>query len=782
MGSETRARLALAALLFATLVSFSQLFAGDAYFGPALLAAILATLITVGARRLGAGTALTLAVGTAALFWYLAIVFEARHLFYGLPTARAARGLLEWVQRARESSLVDFAPVPVRPGYVVLVVSGMWVAATLAELATFRWRRPLLASAGPALLFSIVLVMGNRSGATLLVLLFLTTLLVFWGFESTHRLRSWGRWVTPWGHDTSGPESLTGALARKMGASCLAAAVIAPLLLPALDEGLLAWRSGIGIGSGLGGSGRVNLLVSLAPTLVNQNDQELFRVVSDRPAYWRLTSLADFDGQDWAPDDDNFQPVPVGVIPSYEDPVPGAVTVTQRFHVTGLKQELVPAASRPTFIEFDPGEERESEDIIVDPDTAELRVSGGLTDGLDYEVQSEVPDVTYRQLRRATIGDPGPIFKELPQNISDEVFELGDRWTEGKVTPFEQLVAIQDRLRAFDYSLDVKAEDSSDYLTQFLTETKAGYCQQFATAFAMLARVQGFPARVSVGFLPGSPAGDGSTLVVTGNHAHAWPEVYFEEFGWVRFEPTPRSEATEPGYTVAGFGSFGEGGGGGTGAGGNAAGRGPATRGIGNNASVRDGSSLFTGATGSVPAAPPPTEELAWDEGFDRLARVAVVLIVLFLLLVPLLKEWRTRRRYSGAQGSSEQAQAAFVQFLSDAAELAAPRRRSESATVYVRRLVAANRVPRRVSLGLAQLYDAAEYGPGAVSERDAVEARRLAGELRRALWSSASWWERAVRLFGPASLLPARDPRRPLWKRARAAFATVVPGVTRTG
>jgi len=66
----------------------------------------------------------------------------------------------------------------------------------------------------------------------------------------------------------------------------------------------------------------------------------------------------------------------------------------------------------------------------------------------------------------------------------------------------------------------------------------------------LMARVEGIPARVDVGFTPGAPVGNTSTYVVTTADAHAWPELYFPDAGWLRFEPTPRSDGqtTTPGY------------------------------------------------------------------------------------------------------------------------------------------------------------------------------------------------------------------------------------------
>jgi hypothetical protein len=68
---------------------------------------------------------------------------------------------------------------------------------------------------------------------------------------------------------------------------------------------------------------------------------------------------------------------------------------------------------------------------------------------------------------------------------------------------------------------------------------------QFATSMAMMARSLGIPARLGVGFLPGTSQGDG-TYTVTARQAHAWPELYFEGSGWVRFEPTPAVQTGAP--------------------------------------------------------------------------------------------------------------------------------------------------------------------------------------------------------------------------------------------
>jgi hypothetical protein len=81
-------------------------------------------------------------------------------------------------------------------------------------------------------------------------------------------------------------------------------------------------------------------------------------------------------------------------------------------------------------------------------------------------------------------------------------------------------------------------------LEGFLLTDHTGYCEQFASAMAMMARVAGIPSRVSIGFLPGKRVGDLWNVSI--RDMHAWPELYFATYGWVRFEPTPPSVTGVP--------------------------------------------------------------------------------------------------------------------------------------------------------------------------------------------------------------------------------------------
>lgn len=116
-------------------------------------------------------------------------------------------------------------------------------------------------------------------------------------------------------------------------------------------------------------------------------------------------------------------------------------------------------------------------------------------------------------------------------------------------------MAIQAHLRSSEYTYSEDLVDetaagqrSEEPLVRFL-DTKRGYCVQFSTAMIMLAREAGIPARMAVGFLPGQV--DGDERVVRADDAHAWPELYFPQLGWMRFEPTPGVRSgIAPAYTT----------------------------------------------------------------------------------------------------------------------------------------------------------------------------------------------------------------------------------------
>jgi transglutaminase-like putative cysteine protease len=177
-----------------------------------------------------------------------------------------------------------------------------------------------------------------------------------------------------------------------------------------------------------------------------------------------------------------------------------------------------------------------------------------------YAVTAARVEPTPEQLR---VG--GPLLGDdiaalaIPPEVSPYVRQLTESIVAGRQTGYDRVVALQafftDPVSGFTYSEDstVPGTNSPDALENFLrpeNDGRRGFCEQYASAMAAMVRLIGLPARVAVGFTPGQQRGDGSYVVTTAD-AHAWPEVWFNGAGWVRFEPTPRGAIVDvPSYAV----------------------------------------------------------------------------------------------------------------------------------------------------------------------------------------------------------------------------------------
>lgn len=189
-----------------------------------------------------------------------------------------------------------------------------------------------------------------------------------------------------------------------------------------------------------------------------------------------------------------------------------------------------------------------------DRDTMSIVATGNSrteqTAGLEYEVVSTVPDPSREDLDAASAGarPPGEEALTVPDGLDAGVATLTDSVTAGATTDGQKAQAIQSFLRseAFTYSLDAPTTAGLDDISDFLLAKRAGYCIHFAAGMITMARLEGIPARMAIGFTPGERAGD--EWVVTTHNMHSWPELYFEDLGWVAFEPT-KSVVGPPEYT-----------------------------------------------------------------------------------------------------------------------------------------------------------------------------------------------------------------------------------------
>jgi len=167
---------------------------------------------------------------------------------------------------------------------------------------------------------------------------------------------------------------------------------------------------------------------------------------------------------------------------------------------------------------------------------------GSVTSATTYHVRSIVPDPTEVQLRTSSPEYPQLIrqkYLALPDSLPQRVRQLAAELTADQTSAYDKARALEAYLRTYPYTLDVPAppadQDIADY---FLFELKKGYCDYYATTMVVMARSIGLPARLVAGFASGTYIPTTAIYFVRGADAHAWAEVYFDEIGWVEFEPT----------------------------------------------------------------------------------------------------------------------------------------------------------------------------------------------------------------------------------------------------
>lgn len=162
------------------------------------------------------------------------------------------------------------------------------------------------------------------------------------------------------------------------------------------------------------------------------------------------------------------------------------------------------------------------------------------------------PDCTYenyQEYRREIYRHTGSIA-----NISDRTAGLLSKLRQNTSSRYDTMKALESYLRGLEYSTDCGAlpdsvTDAGSFLDYFLFTAKKGYCMHFATAFVLLGNAMDIPCRYVRGYRVHQD-GQG-TFNVKQNCAHAWAEVYFDNVGWVAFDPTP-GDSDQDGWEVRG--------------------------------------------------------------------------------------------------------------------------------------------------------------------------------------------------------------------------------------
>jgi len=261
--------------------------------------------------------------------------------------------------------------------------------------------------------------------------------------------------------------------------------------------------------------------------------------------YLRMTSLPGFDASGF-----HLNAIDLfgGNLPSPPGVSSGRARFTISVTVEEFNSEWLPLPYAPATFDA-------AGDWRHDPLSLSVLASGArqkqATNSLRYDATVIDVNPTAEELVKAAAGTPTDVSAtgQVPADLPERIKDLAEQITRDGTTAGRKALLLQDWLRSslFTYSVDPAPGSGYDALTRFLFEERTGYCEQFATSMAVLARAIGIPARVAVGFLPGSRVGD--VWEVSTRDMHAWPELYLAGLGWVGFEPTP-GVAVPPSYTT----------------------------------------------------------------------------------------------------------------------------------------------------------------------------------------------------------------------------------------
>lgn len=281
-------------------------------------------------------------------------------------------------------------------------------------------------------------------------------------------------------------------------------------------------------------------------------DQIVLRVSTPIATYWRGMAYDTFDGATWS----MRNPKPVRARLSREGalidlyPVPGLDDedvqwrfreLTQVFYVESEGSNLVVSAPVPYRIYFP------SPNLQLDEYGA-VRSPVGIEKDMVYTVVSHVPyrdPIALRRWKPARLSVQR-VKKEMfnylqvPKVIDPAVHELS-RKVAGEGGWYRQAERICSYLqRTYKYDLDIEpAKYGRDTVSEFLVGSKTGFCEQFASAFCMMCRINGIPTRLVTGYLPGSYNPLTGMWDVRLSDAHSWAEIFIPGKGWIAFDSTP---------------------------------------------------------------------------------------------------------------------------------------------------------------------------------------------------------------------------------------------------
>ena len=525
--------LVLVAAIAIAIASYHSLLRDITWWLVTFGAAAIVLGVAAGARRLSPRQWVPPVAGLIAVIVAVTLVFVPGSAILGvIPTFDTVGAIVALAGEGGESIATQGIPAEPTQGIVFLLTVGFTLVAILLDALVFVVRRPALTGI-PLLLLIAVPSLIDTTVREPVFFVFMAAayfaLILANGSRAQRRLGV-----------TVSAVSIVGAL------------VLSVVLPPVLSDDTVNLRSN-GYSTGL------NPFINLGQDLRRGTPITAIEYTTDapKPQYFTLTVLKDFDGDSWKPverENGNNDLEAIGPAPGRADDAQ-VTPVTTEVKMGNITGRWLPVPYAPTSVDGLVG------DWEWNPESLVLWSTNSNSTNQKFTVTTDAAVPSAQQLYATGTRVPDGLddYLEVPAELDPIVAQTALDVVGDASSNYEKAIALQAYFRGgdFEYSTEAPVEDgyegsSAAVIAKFLDE-KSGYCVHFASAFAAMARTLDIPARIGVGFTSGEGSLDVANRVtrytVTTDDLHAWPELYFDTIGWVRFEPTV-SRGTVPNYGV----------------------------------------------------------------------------------------------------------------------------------------------------------------------------------------------------------------------------------------
>jgi Transglutaminase-like superfamily/Domain of unknown function (DUF4129) len=511
-----------------------------------------------------------LAHGLALLFALLFAFWQAADNFYGGNAGALIGGIEHWIASITVGGVGDVDAI-----FFFFIVALSFLLAYTSAWLVYRTRSPWLMVVANAVVLLINLDNTADGFILFLVIFLIASLLLLLRFNLYESMRRWQKQGLRYAEDLGWDVMQAGALIS-IGILIFSWLLPGNYINPTVAQIWNAnsnpwtqledtWNRVISVTGGSNPANRGNfrdtLVLAGNPNLTNET---VFTVKvansKDSGQYLESLSYDNYDGNAWTDTPVDTASVKANATITY--PSASSHQVVQKITVVNPPGEQYPyllGASEISSIDVSAKVQESHQSGLP---IAWLGQNGYLVAGANYTVTSDVSSADEPSLRSILMPQNAPktlppdenmqvpisyynpailnMYTQLPK-LDPRIAALAQSITRGQTTMYDKVSALETYLRGhYTYNVNIHRPTNEEGVAWFLFDNpnKDGFCNYFSSAMTIMARSLGIPARVVVGYAPGTYDAQHKQSVIRGTDAHSWTQVYFAGYGWINFEPS----------------------------------------------------------------------------------------------------------------------------------------------------------------------------------------------------------------------------------------------------